>query len=309
MNRLLSTLIILLATCFVQCSSEKKQAKKHIAKAPKEVIQRAMKVRPVIHYRFLPVHGNEEWLKSLGPGDTRNSILLINRIDKANLLLLDTLVLPDLYTSDNMDYAPYPPSMAALREIRKMVVISYATQSFAVYLNGWLIKWGPACLGKAATPTPTGIYFSNWKSKSVHSTENYDWILNWCFNLDNKRGVSMHEFILPGYPASHACVRLTAEDAHWFYTWGDQWILADAFPVRASGTPVLIYGEYPFGQRRPWKSLPEDNKALTITESQLTTELEEFLPIITTKQYERDSVLEVIKAEKLMKDTVQDEEL
>ncbi len=305
MTQTLRALLLLTCICLIQCSNDKKEEKKRpVSKALKELEKQVMKPRPVIHYSLMPVNDNRDWLKSLSPGDTLNALLLINRIDKGNLLNQDTLVIPDLYTKDRMDYSPFPPSVPALNQIKKMVVVSYPSEAFGVYVYGLLIKWGPACLGKAATPTPTGIYFGNWKSKSIHSTENYDWILNWCFNVDNRRGVSLHEFILPGYPASHACVRLSAEDANWFYYWGEQWINEGTFPVRASGTPVLIYGEYPFGHRRPWRFLADDNKAVSITAEQLEAELEEFLPLVTKKQFERDSVIEVKKLEAFVKDSI-----
>jgi len=37
--------------------------------------------------------------------------------------------------------------------------------------------------------------------------------------------VSFHKFDLPGYPASHGCVRLPEEDAKWIYDWADHWTL------------------------------------------------------------------------------------
>jgi hypothetical protein len=44
------------------------------------------------------------------------------------------------------------------------------------------------------------------------------------------------------------------EDAKWMYDWGDQWVLnKGGATVRAKGNPVIVYGDYPWGQRRPWK--------------------------------------------------------
>ena len=62
----------------------------------------------------------------------------------------------------------------------------------------------------------------------------------------NARGVSFHLFDLPGYPASHACVRLLLRDAQWLYGWGEQWKLDETGRVVVvTGTPVLILGTYP----------------------------------------------------------------
>jgi hypothetical protein len=45
--------------------------------------------------------------------------------------------------------------------------------------------------------------------------------LRWNFNIENKLGVGWHS--LPGYPASHSCLRL--EDAKLLYEWADEWQL------------------------------------------------------------------------------------
>ena len=76
-------------------------------------------------------------------------------------------------------------------------------------------------------------------------------MLEWYFNFVNARGVSFHQFDLPGYAASHACVRLLQRDAQWLYGWGDQWKLSeDRRAVVVPGTPVLIMGVFGHGTSR-----------------------------------------------------------
>jgi lipoprotein-anchoring transpeptidase ErfK/SrfK len=96
------------------------------------------------------------------------------------------------------------------------LLISYPIEAFGAYEQGKLVRWGPTSLGKKSTKTPTGLFFTNWKSKETISTEDSSWILKWYFNLVNSTGVSIHQYGLPGYPASHACARLYEEDAKWF---------------------------------------------------------------------------------------------
>ena len=68
----------------------------------------------------------------------------------------------------------------------------------------------------------------------------------------NERGVSFHLFDLPGYPASHACVRLLLRDAQWLYGWGEQWKLDETKrKVTTPGTPVVVLGTYPSSARLP----------------------------------------------------------
>src|SRR5690606_35072798 len=122
---------------------------------------------------------------------------------------------------------------------------------YGVYEKGQLIKWGATNMGKKATPTPTGLFFANWKGKRVVSTVNSSWILQYNFNIHNTGGVGWHQYEMPGYPASHSCLRLFLEDAMWLYDYAEQWTLQSGQKI-ANGTPVIVFGEYPWGQSKPW---------------------------------------------------------
>jgi hypothetical protein len=77
----------------------------------------------------------------------------------------------------------------------------------------------------------------------------------WYFNFHNTRGLSFHEYALPGRPASHACARLLERDARWLFDWGDTWTLDEREPqVLVPGTPVLIPNCYDFDHAPPWRS-------------------------------------------------------
>jgi hypothetical protein len=78
----------------------------------------------------------------------------------------------------------------------------------------------------------------------------------WYFNFHNTRGLALHQYDLPGYPASHACIRLLERDARWIYEWGEGWTLdAREITVIEPGTPLLIVGQFAFGEPSPWRSL------------------------------------------------------
>jgi hypothetical protein len=75
----------------------------------------------------------------------------------------------------------------------------------------------------------------------------------WYFNFDNNTGYGLHEYDLPGQPASHGCVRLLQSDAEWIYYWGEGWTLApESGELLRHGTPVIIVGHYNFASPRPW---------------------------------------------------------
>jgi len=189
-------------------------------------------------------------------------IAALNRIDGNKLLNLDSIVVMDSLNEDWLTYSPFPDSIPLLSEIHKIIFISYQIQAFSFYIRGKLVYWGPVSMGKKSTPTPLGFFHTNWKSKLQISTENPEWLLPWYFNIVNATGVSLHQYQLPGYPASHACIRLREQDAYWIYTHADQWKLdKSGRQILFEGTPLFIYGNYAFGKARPWYALARDSKA------------------------------------------------
>lgn len=253
--------------------------------------------RPSFSYSFLSMRNKDKAIrdsaqaafKALTPGE-KAAVLLLNRVDAASYKRLDTMIFPAPIDTDRMAYSVFPGALPKMREVRKLVIFAYYPQAFAAYENGKLVTWGPTNMGKKASPTPTGLFSANWKSRESVSSVDDEWILKWNFNVWNKGGVGWHQYQLPGYPASHSCMRLLETDAKWLYDWADMWVLKEGL-LAAQGTPVLIFGEYPFGKGKPWWKLVEDPAALTITEEQLNAELEPHLEKILSRQAQRDSVI------------------
>jgi hypothetical protein len=130
------------------------------------------------------------------------------------------------------------------------------------------------------------LFFTNWKGKEVRSSVKEEWILKWNFNISNRGGVGWHLYAMPGYPASHSCLRLLEEDARFLYDWAEQWMLKSGQLV-ANGTPTIVFGSYPWGQQCPWKALMSNAKANEITVEMLQQETESFLPRIMEAQEKR----------------------
>ena len=210
------------------------------------------------------------------------TVLEINRIDMADLVTGKVLIVPNSF-DDVASLSPFPATLAIATDIPKLMVVSLQMQAFAIYDSGVLVRWGGVNTGKQSTPTPSQLYFANWKGKSVVSTEDDSWILPWYVNLDNANGVSMHQYALPGYPASHACVRLFEQDAEWIYNWVDQWKVSDdGETVLAHGTPVLVFGQYGYGKTAPWKNLVKNPLATTISSDTLEKIVASYKTQITT---------------------------
>jgi hypothetical protein len=160
-------------------------------------------------------------------------------------------------------------------------------------------------MGGKKSLTPTGQYHTNYRTRQKVSTVDSEWVLDWYFNIINSEGIAIHEYSLPGYPASHGCLRLVERDARWVYDWASQWRLSeDRNRVIAHGTPVVIYGEYPFGSPRPWFSIVQDPRANDVPVATLDSLLDKYLPRVLERQTRRDSVL-VARRDEVQKEEVQ----
>lgn len=219
------------------------------------------------------------------------TIVSLNRIDKNTLQKADTLIIPNKLDDDFLAYSAFPYTIKKLNDVPKIAIFSYPIQAYGLYEYGELVKWGPTSLGTKANKTPTGLFFTNWKGEEVQSTVDDEWILRWNFNIENTEGVGWHQYELPGYPASHSCLRLLENDAKWMYDWADEWILKDANTVQAKGIPVIVFGEYDFDGKSPWLALADKAKANDISEKELENLVEKYLSEIMEEQENREKVL------------------
>lgn len=222
-------------------------------------------------FQIVPLPKDSQALRKTYSAGQLATLEKLNRRDLAHLLRTDPPV-PGLVTpaawpapGDAVALSPLPETLEWAAEHGKTIVVHQPWQAFAAYENGQLVRWGPVSTGRKETPTPSGLFHLTWRSKGRHSTDNAAWFLPWYFNFHNERGVSFHQFDLPGYPASHACVRLLERDAKWLYDWGEQWVLDQTKRhVLTPGTPVLIVGEYDYGASPPWVDVNALSTRLTI---------------------------------------------
>lgn len=226
----------------------------------------------------------KEWLKTNKDSANLEIALAVNRTDKQFFTKMDSVIIPTDMSGDIAFYLPFPVEVPYLENVDKILFFSYPTQTFAAYENGILIYTGPTNMGRKKDQTPTGLFFTNWKAEETISTFDDEWKLLWNFNIENKKGVGFHQYELPGYPASHSCLRLHEKDAKYLYEWADQWVLVDDENVKFKGTPVVVFGSYPFGEPKPWLQLVKNPKALTISESEIEKVTAPYLETILKEQ-------------------------
>jgi hypothetical protein len=180
----------------------------------------------------------------------------LNRADVAHLQRLREVVVPESWSGDELSYSVLPTVYPSSERWPKFVVIHVPGQVFGAYEFGRLVRWGPISSGRRDSPTVAGRLTLNWRSKGRASTIDPDWFMRWYFNFDNREGLAMHSYSLPGYPASHGCIRLLERDAQWLFEWGQPWTLdGKRQRVVTPGTPLLIVGKYDFEAAPPWRSL------------------------------------------------------
>jgi hypothetical protein len=241
--------------------------------------------RKTISYHF---ENAEQWLKLHGSDTQQLEIALaVNRTDKANFAQMDSVLIPKELRGEVADYLPFPLEVSSLKKVDKIIFFSYPTQTFAAYEEGKLVYTGQTNMGRKKDPTPTGLFYTNWKAEKTTSTFNDEWDLRWNFNIENKLGVGWHQYSLPGTPQSHSCLRLSEKDARYLYNWADEWILADEETVQIKGTPVIVFGSYDFDAPKPWLQLAEKPHALDISENEIKKQAEPYLNDILANQKNR----------------------
>lgn len=276
MKKLVLFLSITMSIITFSCK-EKKEI--NVVKAPER-----KKPQSVSYHMESP----KQWLTANGADSTKMRIALaLNRTDKANFTKMDSVVIPGDFSGDLEYYLPFPLEVPYLNDINKIIFFSYPTQTFATYEKGVLTYTGPTNMGRKKDPTPTGLFNTNWKAEETISTFDDEWKLLWNFNIENKLGVGWHQYELPGYPASHSCLRLQEKDARFLYEWADQWELASKDSVKVKGTPVIVFGQYDFDAPKPWLQLVANPKALDITADEIQKQTQPFLEAILAEQKNR----------------------
>ena len=108
-----------------------------------------------------------------------------------------------------------------------LLTIDLTAQRVMVYRDGALIAASAISTGTMGRETPTGV-FTILEKKVMHRSTTYDDAPMPYMQRLTSKGIAIHAGDLPGYPASHGCIRLPNEFAKQLYG------------VTQIGTPVMI---------------------------------------------------------------------
>lgn len=127
------------------------------------------------------------------------------------------------------------------------IIVSIPDQLAHVYRGGVRIGVSTCSTGKPGHETPTGVFTILQKDKD-HKSSTYNNAPMPNMNRLTWDGIALHAGKLPGYPASHGCVRLPMEFSE------------KLFSVTHVGTPVILAGSHadPVDIVHPGLVLPGD---------------------------------------------------
>ncbi len=177
-------------------------------------------------FHCITVKKRQSW-QSLFPDDRERDIVM--RINRMNIQLWPGLkiAVPDnLSEADIMDFSPFPAQIEAPDE--KVVVVDPAQLAWGAYdAEGTLIRWGPAsggadwckdiddeCRTQSGTFRVYSMGSSNCVSKKFPLPDGGA-PMPYCMFFHHGQALHGEPQGLPGYNASHGCVRLYVNDVAW----------------------------------------------------------------------------------------------
>lgn len=188
----------------------------------------------------------DTWGRLFPNPDERDLMLRINRRN-TELRKGQRIAVPrDLSSANLMDFAPFPAQIEPSKTSR--VVVNKKELAWGAYdSDGALVYWGPISSGRGycedtneECETPAGTFLAFRKEGSECASTVYPVgeggaPMPYCVFFNG--GIALHGSPeVPGYNASHGCVRLFVEDAEW---------LNESF-IEIGRTRVMVVEDFSF---------------------------------------------------------------
>jgi L,D-transpeptidase catalytic domain len=117
------------------------------------------------------------------------------------------------------------------------IIVSIGSQHVSLYADGTFVARGPVSTGMHGHPTPIGVFTVIQKDR-FHRSNIYSLAPMPFMQRITWSGVALHAGVLPGYPASHGCIRMSNEFAT--RLWGITKLGARVIVARSDVTPAEI---------------------------------------------------------------------
>ena len=185
------------------------------------------------------VRRGDTWEKLFPDPREQDIVMRVNRIGIPLESGMHLAIPKNLETADAMQFSPFPAQISAPGE--KVIFVSLGQMAWGAYdSNGTLVKWGPASSARGYCPdihhgchTTTGKFAIYQKEGEGCFSTKYPVgrggaPMPYCMFFHG--GFALHgSYEVPGYNASHGCVRLLVDDA--------QWLNEEFTDI---GTPVIV---------------------------------------------------------------------
>jgi hypothetical protein len=133
-----------------------------------------------------------------------------------------------------------------------LVVVNLETQRLVLFRNGVPVAASTVSSGKTGHETPTGV-FTILQKNAAHRSKTYNNAPMPNMQRLTARGIALHAGNLPGYPASHGCVRLPLAFSKLLYgaTQLGMTVVITAIPALPTATegPALVENQAPGAQQ------------------------------------------------------------
>jgi L,D-transpeptidase ErfK/SrfK len=175
-------------------------------------------------YYCIKVKHGESWSDLWPDADKRRIVMRVNRMNTEIYPGMIIAVPDNLMTINHLEIAPFPYLINSSN--RKIIVVDTTKQAFAAYDSmGYLVHWGPISSGRGWCPdmqsscnTPRGTFYVSSKGGADCISSKFpipEGGAPMPFCMYFRGGYALHAGELPGYSASHGCVRMFYEDAEW----------------------------------------------------------------------------------------------
>lgn len=172
---------------------------------------------------------------------------------------------------------PEPPPTKLVGEVLEhgvLITISLASQQMHVFRDGVLWRSSPVSTGKRGKETPQGV-FAILQKKKFHRSNLYSNAPMPFMQRLTWDGIAIHAGQLPGYPASHGCIRIPREFA------------SELFAITGPTTTAVIVTDAPLASEAEALALAQATDALVPIDPELLRKERQALAKAPDKPAER----------------------